>query len=188
LVKKERINNEFLVEGGLIKDGLFFPNGKTKGEPLANVVGGKDRPAPSLKGDYGKAAKQGFHDPAPAHFANFIDCVRNHTPDRLNAPVREGHLSSLLAHLGNTSYRLGKDVPFNQETKTLGDDKAALEAFESMKDHLVKAAKMNLDDSTYRLGLPLEYDAKTERFVDNDEANKLITGPYRAPYVVPEQV
>ena len=79
-------------------------------------------------------------------------------------------------------------MPFSQETKALGDDKAACEAFESMKEHLVHAAKLKLEDSTYRLGRQLEYDAQTEQFVGDDEANKLITGPYRRPYVVPENV
>ena len=73
----------------------------------------------------------------------------------------EGHLSSALCHLGNTSYRLGKQVPFSQETKALGDDKAAYEALESMKEHLADAAKLKLADSTYRLGRQLEYDAKS---------------------------
>ena len=158
--KTTKVANEFYLEDGAIKNGLFFPKGKTKGEPLANVAGGHDRPIATLKGDYGKAAPNAFHDPAPAHFANFIDCVRNHKPGKLNAPVLQGHLSSLLCHLGNTSYRLGKEVHFNQETKALGDDKAAQEAFESMKEHLVHAAKLKLEDSTYRLGRQLEYDAK----------------------------
>ena len=186
--KATKVTNEFYLEEGAIKNGLFFPKGKTKGQPLANVAGGHDRPLPTLKGDYGKTPNQAFHDPQYAHFANFIDCVRNRTPDKLNAPVLGGHLSSALCHLGNTSYRLGKQVPFSQETKALGDDQAAQEALESMKEHLADAAKLTLADSTYRLGRQLEYDAEIERFVGDDEANKLITGPYRAPYVVPENV
>ena len=185
--EEEKITNEFCLEGGAIQKRPVLPQGQDHGR----AVGQRRRrrgPTPAVaEGRLQEAGDRAvFTIRAPAHFANFIDCVRNRTPDKLNAPVREGHLSSALAHLANTSYRLGKEVPFSQETKALGDDKAAGEAFESMKEHLVHAAKLKLEDSTYRLGRQLEYDAKTERFVDDDEANKLITGPYRAPYVVPE--
>ena len=71
-------------------------------------------------------------------FGNFIDCVRSRKREDLNAEILEGHLSALLCHLGNISYRLGKEVPFSQESKAFGDDKAAYEAFESMKQHLGK--------------------------------------------------
>ncbi len=42
--------------------------------------------------------------------------------------------------------------------------------------------------SAYRTGRTLRFDPKTERFLDDPEADKLLTRPYRAPYVVPEQV
>jgi hypothetical protein len=47
---------------------------------------------------------------------------------------------------------------------------------------------MNLAEHTYRLGATLSYDPKTEKFVGNEEANKLLTRPYRQPFVVPETV
>jgi hypothetical protein len=34
----------------------------------------------------------------------------------------------------------------------------------------------------------LVFDPKTERFVNDDEANKYITREYRAPYVLPKEV
>lgn len=167
--KTMKVTDEFYLEGGMIKDGKFFPKGKNEGEPLEN-------------------APVGFPNSEHPHFANFIDCVRSRKREKLNAEILEGHLSAALCHLGNISYRLGTEVPFNQETKTLGDDKAAYEALESMKHHLVDAAKLKLEDSTYRLGRKLTYDAKAEQFVGDDEANKLLTRAYRAPYVVPENV
>ena len=69
-----------------------------------------------------------------------------------------------------------------------GDDKTAYESFESMKAHLAEVGKMKLEDATYRLGRSLTFDAKTEQFVGDDDANKLLTRPYRKPYVVPETV
>jgi hypothetical protein len=34
----------------------------------------------------------------------------------------------------------------------------------------------------------LKFNPKAEKFVDNAEANKLVTRPYRKPFVVPETV
>ena len=166
--KTRKVTNEFYMEDGLIKNGMFFAKGKDEGEPLPGMGSGNDC--------------------VKAHFANFIDCVRSRKREDLNAESLDGHLSSALCHLGNVSYRLGDDVPFNKKTNAFGDDKAAFKSFESMKEHLVDAAKLKLEDSTYRLGRGLTYDAKAEQFVGDDEANKLLTRPYRRPYVVPEQV
>ncbi len=161
-----KVTNEFLMENGVIKDGKFFANGKKEGEPLKDIEINIQPGGP---------------------FGNFIDCVRSRKSDKQNAPILEGHRSSLLCHLGNISYRLGKEASFSQDTKPLGDDKAA-EAYESMKRHLVDAAKLKLEDATYHLGRTLNFDAHEEKFVGDDEANKLLTRLYRAPYVVPEQV
>ncbi|HUG17878.1 MAG TPA: hypothetical protein VMM56_02805, partial [Planctomycetaceae bacterium] len=37
-----------------------------------------------------------------------IDTIRGN--DKLNCPIQEGHKSTLLCHLGNISYRLGKPI------------------------------------------------------------------------------
>ena len=44
-------------------------------------------------------------DPVPAHLENFFACVKSRK--RPNADIEGGHLSTVLAHLGNISYRLG---------------------------------------------------------------------------------
>ena len=46
----------------------------------------------------------------------------------------------------------------------------------------------DLSKQTYTLGPKLDFDAQTEKFIGNADADKLLTRPYRAPYVVPEQV
>lgn len=46
----------------------------------------------------------------------------------------------------------------------------------------------HLANAAYRTGRTLTFDPKTERFVDDDDANKLLTRDYRAPYVVPNEV
>ena len=47
------------------------------------------------------------------HFQNWIDAIRVRDMSIQTAPVQTGHLSSALAHLGNISYRLGKQLQFD---------------------------------------------------------------------------
>jgi predicted dehydrogenase len=48
---------------------------------------------------------------------------------------------------------------------------------------------VHLGNISYRVGnQKLRFDAKIERFIGNDEANKLVKGRYRKKYEVPEQV
>jgi predicted dehydrogenase len=77
------------------------------------------------------------------HFANFIDAVRSGDPGDLNCDILEGHMSSVLPHLGNIAYRVGETLEFNGEF---------------------------------------------EKFIDNDEANMLLTRHYRHPYVINQEV
>ena len=77
------------------------------------------------------------------HYANFIQAVRSRKADDQNGPVETAHLSSALAHLGNISCRLGRQ---------------------------------------------LQFDPATEKFVGDDEANRMLTRNYREPFVVPEKV
>jgi hypothetical protein len=77
------------------------------------------------------------------HYANFIQAVRSRKAEDQNGPVETAHLSSALAHLGNISCRLGRQ---------------------------------------------LQFDPATEKFVGDDEANRMLTRNYREPFVVPEKV
>ena len=77
------------------------------------------------------------------HFANWLEAVRARDMSIQNGPVESGHLSSALAHLGNISYRLGRQ---------------------------------------------LEFDPIAERFISDEDANRMLTREYRAPYLMPEKV
>jgi predicted dehydrogenase len=168
--KATKVTVEFYTDQGVVKDGKFFPKGAEEGEPIDGAPVG------------------GFADMGRRHFRNFIDCVRTRQRDRLNCEILEGHLSSRLAHLGNISYRLGQDVPFDKRTKAFGGETMFHEAFEDMKRHLADAAHLELTDSTYRLGRMLHFDAEAERFVGDPDADGMLTRSYRAPFIVPEQV
>ena len=75
------------------------------------------------------------------HYGNFIEAVRTGKVSDLTCDIEEGHRSSVLPHMGNISYLLGRE---------------------------------------------LRTDGKTERFIDDAEANAMTREKYRAPYVVPD--
>ena len=58
---------------------------------------------------------------------------------------------------------------------------------EAQELHL-SSALPHLANIAYRTGRMLRFDPKTERFIGDDEANRLLTRDYRPPYVVPEKV
>ena len=67
--------------------------------------------------------KPGSGDPRPAHVRNFLDCVKSRKMP--NSDVEIGRLSTTLCHLANISYKLQRDVRFDPETETFGEDRAA---------------------------------------------------------------
>ncbi len=168
LVPKNTISSYFHFEDGTIRNGRFYRKGSSEGEPL-----------PDVKYELG---------PGRGHFGNFIEAVRSRRSENLNAEILEGHYSSALCHLANISYRLGEEVPFNGKRKIFGDNRAASETFEAMREHLAGENGLPLDQMTYRLGRRLELDAEHEKFIGDDEANRMLTREYRKPFVVPDKV
>jgi len=168
--KAVKVTVEFFTDQGVVKEGKFFPKGQQQGEPIEGAPVG------------------GFANLGRRHFRNFIDCVRSRKREELNGEILEGHRSALLAHLGNISYSLGEEVPFDKQTKAFGQDKLAREAFDDMRRHLANDAGLELSGTAYRLGRMLRFDARSEKFVGDADANRMLTRPYREPFVVPEQV
>jgi predicted dehydrogenase len=164
--KGEKVGNLFHLEAGTIVGSKFYPKDSDKTAELPEVEYKK------REGD---------------HFSNFIAAVRSRDPKDLNADIMEGHYSSALCHLANISYRLGEPAPFNKKTKAFGDNKDAYETIARTEEHL-RSNGLVLDGKTYQLGRQLNFDAKSEKFVDDSQANALLTRNYRAPFVVPEKV
>lgn len=52
----------------------------------------------------------------------------------------------------------------------------------------ISASLVHLANASYRLGRTLRFDPAQEQVIGDDEANRLLRGSYRAPYIVPEQV
>ncbi|HEX5176016.1 MAG TPA: gfo/Idh/MocA family oxidoreductase, partial [Chthoniobacteraceae bacterium] len=140
-------------------------------------------PAPKDGGDPGAPDNSGQE----SHFANFIRAVRSRKPSDLNAEILEGHLSSALCHTGNISHRLGKKMAPGAIREKIKANKEAVDSFERMAEHL-QANNVNIANEQLALGEFLQMDPKTERFIGNANADKLLTRDYRAPFVVPQKV
>jgi hypothetical protein len=124
---------------------------------------------------------------ASDHYENFVNAVRSRQVEDLNADILEGHLSSALCHTGNISYQLGKHQKPDAIREQLKRYTKLEEAYDRMVEHL-RNNEVDLDETQLTLGQGLRMDPSSERFRDNEAANKLLTREYRAPFVVPEIV
>jgi predicted dehydrogenase len=116
-------------------------------------------------------------------FPNFIQAVRSGRREELVADVLEGHLSTSITHAGNISYRLGKKAPAAAVRAQIGE----LPVFQGLYDRLQEQLKaFKVDAGEAILGPWLESDPQNECFKNNPQANALVRGFYRKPFVVPE--
>lgn len=123
------------------------------------------------------------------HYGNFVSACQSRNADELNAPVRDGHLSAGMSHLGNISYYMGEDNRKSVEEigetlasiKSLDDNQATLDrTVRHLQDNGVDLAKYPLS-----LGPHLEFDPEKEVFTNSDEANPWLTRRYRDGFAVP---
>jgi len=121
------------------------------------------------------------------HFANFIYAVRSRNAGELNGKIIDGHISSALCHTANISYRLGKTASPGELHEKLKGNKEALDSLDRLATHLA-ANEVDIEVDKLALGEFLKMDPKTEKFIDNPAADKMLTRDYRAPYIVPEKV
>ena len=76
------------------------------------------------KNEAGPSFEQKWTD-SPAHYQNFIDCVKSREQEKLVADIEEGHYSVMLCHLGNIAYRTGRRLEFDPKSETfVGDEQA----------------------------------------------------------------
>ena len=170
-----RVGNEFYTT-----EGVLATDQRGSGPCMFYPKGGK------------KPVKVEFKGPRVTPggpFEGFVAAVRSGDTKDINAPIEKGHYASAICHLGNVSYRLGKEAPFSEKPENLGNNKQAAETLELIKENL-SGVGAELDKMSYFLGPKLEIDPKAEQFVgqDSDAANKLLTREYRKPFVVPEKV
>jgi len=113
-----------------------------------------------------------------------LKAVRSRDIKDLNADILEGHLSSALCHLGNISYRLGTKLSAKDAEARLASDDVAAETFDRFEDHM-KDNGIPADKLEIGFGKDLRFDPKEEKFVNDSQADQMLTREYRAPFVVP---
>ncbi|MBX7105079.1 MAG: Gfo/Idh/MocA family oxidoreductase [Gemmataceae bacterium] len=156
-------------DDGYISGNKFFAKGPSTGEPLPKL----DPPESKL--------------PQSTNiFANFIACMQSRKAEELVAPVIEGHYSSALCHLANTSYRVGAEAGFHPRPEVPAGECA--ETLERMEQHLARMAGLNPETAKLRVGRKLAIDAESERVTNDPAAAVLLTRANRPPYVVNEKV
>jgi len=92
-----------------------------------------------------------------------------------------------LCHTGNISYRLGKTQSPEEIRDAVKSNKDLAEALGRMEEHLA-ANQVDLTKTPATLGAVLRMDQQVERFIDNAQADQLLTRDYREPFVVPKKV
>jgi predicted dehydrogenase len=121
------------------------------------------------------------------HFANFVEAVKAGRQDMLNADVEETHISTALTHLANISYLLGHQAGHDElvaALKPLQVNEDCLATLNAIAAHL-KENGIDLQKEPLTLGPRLAIDAEHEKFIDNPDADRLLTREYREPFVVP---
>ena len=116
----QKIGNLFYgTKGWLWIDG--------NGRDWQSYLGPKDEKGPGAS----SPADAGGGDPLVLtstefpHYQNFVDAVRANDAKVLTSGIFDGHLSSVLPHLANISYRVGRELQFNGKTETFVNDKKA---------------------------------------------------------------
>lgn len=123
----------------------------------------------------------------PDHMKNFIESVRagKYTKDVLH--IRHGHHAASLAHLANTSYRLGKQMSNGEIKERLQGDKMGREIFENFMKMLADN-KIDTAQEQCVVGPWLDFHPQTEKFTGEfaEEANKLMVEEYAKGFELPE--
>ena len=132
----------------------------------------------------GKSIKSFKKDDGSDHQGNFLKHIRaGKVP--VSHGALTGHLSAALAHLANTSYRLGKDVPIAAIREQMKSNALFSETLERMVEHL---GKNKVDTASLKAiaGPLLQFDGKAEQFTGefSAEANKLSKEEYRAEFSI----
>ena len=137
----------------------------------------------------GKRVRQFVGDGGSGHLANFVDAVRSCKTSALHAPVSEGHVSSVFCHLGNVSWRLGRNASLASCREAVRGHTHAEAVIDRLAHHL-KANEVDLDGNGFVLGPWLEVASSGEGITSVSSggsetlahANKLARGHHREGY------
>ncbi len=123
----------------------------------------------------------------PNHMDNFIASIRAGKLVDSNLHVSHGFHAASLAHMANTSYRLGKKASPGEVKERLSGDKYATETFEDFAANLA-ANKIDIAADEVALGPWLTFNQDTLKFEGEfaEDANKLGTEEYRKGFELPK--
>jgi predicted dehydrogenase len=124
-------------------------------------------------------------DTLARHHGNFIQAVRSHNREELNAEILKGHLSSALCHTGLVSHRVGEKAVQDEIAAKIRGNELCSDSFSRMAEHL-EANGIDISQAVLTLGPWLDMDPETETFIGNSDANALLTREYREGFVVPD--
>lgn len=168
----------------------WFPGGKGMAV-IVECEGGRDfcerSDVAAFDHDGAKIRDFAAREDERGHIENFIAAVRAGKREMLSAESRETHLSSALCHTGMISHQLGRSARPEEIREQVQSNPRAAERLASMEEHLARNG-VDLSSTPLTLGPWLTFDPDSERFVDNEAANALLTRRYREPFVVPEVV
>lgn len=130
-----------------------------------------------------------FEGKTESHFANFLQAVRSRKREELNAEILEGHQSTALCHIGNISWRLGREVAPTELQQELQKAPASQQTMEALDRTLAHLRENNVDPekSKLTLGPLLRLREEQESFVNHPQADALLSREYRKPFVVPPE-
>lgn len=118
------------------------------------------------------------------HMKTFVDACLNGKINKEHA-IESGHISSSLAHLGNISWRLGRETDTSELQNPFRNEQAN-DALNRMITHL-EDQSVSLKQYPLTLGPTLSFDPKAMKFTGTHaaEANQELSGSYREPYTLP---
>ena len=167
----ETVGNIAHLEEGTIVGGKFYPQGERQGR--AAVEPGAQRRAHARAGQ-GPLRQLHRRRPQP----------QGRGPERRHprGPLLGGPLPP-----GQHLVPARDGGPVQQADEGLRRQQGSVRDTRRMEEHL-KENSVALDGLNYRLGRKLTFDAATESFVGDAEANQLSDPHYRAPFVVPDRM
>jgi predicted dehydrogenase len=115
--------------------GRYTNHEGSRGQEIGNLFFGKEGWL-ELGGNNWKAFRRRGKEPfagskeaesgwAGNHWANFLDALRSGKQETLHCDILEGHLSTVLPHLANISYRVGRSLTFVGDREKFANDREA---------------------------------------------------------------
>ena len=101
---------------------------EVRGGNWKTYMGRKGEPGPSSADEADESGPALGYLAAPGgggHYANFIAALRSGKREDLTCDIEVGHMSSVLPHLANISYRMGRELYFDGTKEKFFDDKEA---------------------------------------------------------------